>query len=250
MLHVAGTYAVIHPGTVVIHFADATIADTTVMGKGWFEGLALTAHRQLAEFALFFGRYRRCRNRPRVRQHRLDVTGQGHTHQKGVPKGPFDRYPSRVGQEHDRQRRVPHQEPHHKGHYGPRWIGSIQPYPIIVRRPRRTIPTQIVEVVLVILLLVVDAGLFVATDSYTGSHRISARNVRFFEGIVVLFRSQASPCVRFEPYRRGILVHQNQRKKTNKTNERWKRKQRISGERFGWVYSGTSCTGTTCFLEV
>ena len=44
VLQVGGTYAIIHPGAVVVHPTYAAVADSAVMAHGRLEGLTLAAH--------------------------------------------------------------------------------------------------------------------------------------------------------------------------------------------------------------
>lgn len=44
LTEIIGSHTVVHPGAVVIHSANASIADAAVVGHGWFERLTLSAH--------------------------------------------------------------------------------------------------------------------------------------------------------------------------------------------------------------
>lgn len=41
---IANADTVVDPGAVMVHFDDAAVADGAVVGAGWFEGVATTAH--------------------------------------------------------------------------------------------------------------------------------------------------------------------------------------------------------------
>ncbi len=41
---IANADTVVDPGTMMVHFDDASVANGAVVGTGWFEGVAATAH--------------------------------------------------------------------------------------------------------------------------------------------------------------------------------------------------------------
>ena len=44
MLQIGSANTIVHPWAVMVHPADAAVADTAVMGHGRLEGLTLAAH--------------------------------------------------------------------------------------------------------------------------------------------------------------------------------------------------------------
>ena len=44
VLQVVGPHTIVHPWAMMVHFTDATVADSAMVGHGGLEGLALSTH--------------------------------------------------------------------------------------------------------------------------------------------------------------------------------------------------------------
>mmetsp|Transcript_32596 Transcript_32596/g.42095 ORF Transcript_32596/g.42095 Transcript_32596/m.42095 type:complete len:94 (-) Transcript_32596:47-328(-) len=44
ILVISNPHTIVDPGTMMVHFDNASVADGAVVGAGWFEGLAAAAH--------------------------------------------------------------------------------------------------------------------------------------------------------------------------------------------------------------
>ena len=107
VLQVPGADAVVHPRAVVVHPADAAVADAAVVRVRRLEALALGAHAELAvQQPLRLRRHRGRRHAAGVRQRRLHVAGQRQRGKYAVRYGQGRRYPIRLRQERHRDCRV------------------------------------------------------------------------------------------------------------------------------------------------
>ena len=105
-------HAIVHPWTVVVHAANASITDTAVVRHGWFECLTLPTHTvRILHQALSFGRNCGQRNTTRIGQTRLGVACQCHKYQYIVYHTENNRYAFRDCQEGDSHCRIQHQHP-------------------------------------------------------------------------------------------------------------------------------------------
>jgi len=110
VLEIASTNTIVHPGTVVIHATNATIANTTVMRVCGFERLALSTHAVgVTEYALTFTGNGLDGDTARVRQGRLGVTRQGHHAQTRVNHAEDNGNPFRDGEKCNGKGRVYHE---------------------------------------------------------------------------------------------------------------------------------------------
>jgi hypothetical protein len=132
LTQIVGSHAIVHPWTVVVHTANATIANTAMMGHGWFKGLALPTHRvRVFHQSLAFAGNRRQGHTARICEGSLGMAGQRHETQDIVDHSQHDRDAFRDGQQGDSHGRVHQQQPDQSGHDGTSLIGTVEPNSIL-----------------------------------------------------------------------------------------------------------------------
>jgi hypothetical protein len=133
-----------------IHFTNASIANPTMMRKGRFEGLALTAHAQFLRPSLGFRRDGGRWHTSRIRQGCLDVRGQCQTAQNVITNGKINRNATRLCQKGNGQGRVAQQYPYKNSHDCPSRVGLIQPNSMFICRSSTAGPCHVVEIISII----------------------------------------------------------------------------------------------------
>ena len=135
----------------MIHPTDASIANPTMMRERRLEGLTLTTHAQFGMHPpLHIRRDRSFRHRPRIRQGRLDVTGQRQRGQPAVNQGPVDRNPARLREKGDRPGTVANQDPDEKAHDGAGGVVAVEPNAVLIGSSELARPGQVVVRVFVV----------------------------------------------------------------------------------------------------
>ena len=112
LTEIVHAHAIVHPRAMVIHAANASIANTAVVRHRWLEGLTLSAHTMgILHQSLSFRRNCGQRNTTRIRQTCLGMACQCHKYQYIVDHTENYGYPFSDCQKCDCHCRVQHQHP-------------------------------------------------------------------------------------------------------------------------------------------
>jgi hypothetical protein len=119
---------IIHPGTMVIHSTDTSIANSTMMTEGRFESLTLSTHGVTGRISpLDLHGYGTFRNGTRIRKRRLGVTCECHYYKKRIYHAKYRRYTFRDRKCCHSNDGINEKDPYKSSHDGACLITGVHP---------------------------------------------------------------------------------------------------------------------------